>query len=71
VFQGYFEAMYVEVRIGGYFIPSAVSQVDLFIGVYDEVVDGVVAVVVVEPDVDAVHLGDAGGNILVQELSEF
>ena len=46
--------------VPGVGVAAAVAHVDVFVGVHDEVIEGVIAVVIEEADVDVAQIGNPG-----------
>ena len=70
-FQRQFQTTQIQIRRGGFRVSAAVAHVDLLVGIHDEIIQGVVSVEIKQADVNAVHPGDAGTNVLLQEFAKF
>src|SRR5215471_1895947 len=64
------QAVQVEIGVRRRRVAAAVPQVDLFLGIQREKVDGVVPVAVEQADIGGVHARDADAHVLTQELAQ-
>jgi hypothetical protein len=68
--QRNFQAVQIEVGIGGFRVTPSIPHVDLLVRVHDEVVHCIIPIAIEQCNVDVVHPGDAHAHVLIQLLSE-